>query len=71
MSTLSDAFLRLQLRAVREQGAVRIMLLPDDDPPDIGRRIYDLAHEQGMRVRVEIDAAALSIVEAPARAAFG
>ena len=71
MSTLSDAFLRLQLRGVREHGVARLMLVAGDDPPAIERRIRALAYEQGLTVLVELDAGALSIVEAPASAAYG
>jgi hypothetical protein len=69
VSTLSDAFLRLQLRVVREEGSARLMLLDSEEPREIARRIYHLAYEQGLAVAVEFDAASLSIVEATAAAA--
>jgi hypothetical protein len=71
VSTLSDAFLRLQLRVVREEGVARLMLLDGDRPDDLVRRIELLAEQQGLAVTVEIDSTSLSIVEAPAAAAFG
>ncbi len=71
MTTLSDAFLRLQLRAVRERGVSRVMLVDGDNPREIARRIRDLAFEQGLHIAVELDAVSISIVETPARAASG
>ena len=71
MTTLSDAFLRLQLRFVREHGAARVMLLDTDRPADIVQRIHDLADEQGLAVAVDMDTSSISIVEAPAAAASG
>jgi hypothetical protein len=72
VTTLSDAFLRLQLRAVREGQTARVMLLPGDDRDELRRRIHDLAYEQGLDVRLEFDKVSFSLTEAPpARAAFG
>lgn len=71
MSTLSDAFLRLQLRVVREEGSARLMLVDGDEPREIARRVYHLAYEQGLAIAVEFDTASLSIVESPAVAALG
>jgi hypothetical protein len=72
VSTLSDAFLRLQLRFVRETGTARVMLVEGDDPAELAARLGTLADEQGLSVDVEFDADSFSIVEArPARAALG
>jgi hypothetical protein len=71
VTTLSDAFLRLQLRFVREQGAARVMLLDTDRPAEIVERIQDLAYEQGLAVAVNVETSSISIVEAPAAAASG
>ena len=72
VSTLSDAFLRLQLRAVRETGTAQVMLLEEDDRAELERRLGILAYEQGLAVNVEFDADSFSIVEVPpARAASG
>ena len=71
MSTLSDAFLRLQLRSVRETGTARVMLVEGDDRRELERRIAALAYEQGIGVHVEFDAYSFSLVEIPRRAALG
>jgi hypothetical protein len=72
MSTLSDAFLRLQLRGVRETGTARVMLVEGDDPGEIARRIRALAYEQGLEIAVEFDADSFSLAELPVRrSAFG
>jgi hypothetical protein len=72
VSTLSDAFLRLQLRFVRETGTARVMLVEGDDPAELAARLGTLADEQGLSVDVEFDADSFSIVETrPARAALG
>ena len=70
MTTLSDAFLQLQLRAVRETGTARVMLVDGDDPGELARRLADLAYEQGLEIDIEFDADSFSIVEpTPARRA--
>ena len=72
VSTLSDAFLRLQLRSVRETGTARVMLVEGDDPAELAARLGALAEEQGLSVYVEFDADSFSIVETtPARVALG
>ena len=71
MSTLSDAFLRLQLRSVRETGSARVMLVEGDDRRELERRLAALAYEQGIGIHVEFDEDSFSIVETRARAAFG
>lgn len=71
MSTLSDAFLRLQLRVVREEGQARLMLVEGDRADELVRRIEALAEQQGLSVTVELGSTSLSIVEAPAAAAYG
>ena len=72
VSTLSDAFLRLQLRSVRETGTARVMLLDGDDRTELERRLGVLSFEQGLAITVEFDADSLSILEVPpARAALG
>ena len=72
MSTLSDAFLRLQLRAVRETGTARVMLFEGDDRMELGKRLETLAFEQGLAISVEFEADSFSILEVPsARAALG
>jgi hypothetical protein len=69
VSTLSDAFLRLQLRSVRELGSARVMLVESDDRGELAKRIGTLAYEQGLEINVEFDADSFSILEAPARRA--
>ena len=70
VTTLSDAFLRLQLRAVRETGTARVMLVDGDDRGELERRIAALAYEHGLELSVEFDADSFSIREpAPARRA--
>ena len=63
VSTLSDAFLRLQLRAVRETGTARVMLLDGDDRAELAERIAALAYEQGLEVHVQFEPESFSILE--------
>jgi hypothetical protein len=72
VSTLSDAFLRLQLRSVRETGMARVMLVKGDDPSELAVRLGALAEEQGLSIQVEFDADSFAVVETtPARIALG